>query len=167
MPRNLGGRLPGQTWTRSSADCDLSQMRLVGRTSRPARRRQAVPRSAARGHLSARLIGASVAALLLVAAVGVASGLPLLVMRPSPEPAADQAFADLPTPLPTENPTPAAAPTAEPTAAGPTAVSTAAAPTAVSTAAAPTAKPTAAAGPPRGAVALTFDAGADRGYAQD
>ncbi|HTD80019.1 MAG TPA: polysaccharide deacetylase family protein, partial [Chloroflexota bacterium] len=65
---------------------------------------------------------------------------------------------DLPTPSPTENPTPAAAPTAEPTAAGPTAVSTAAA---------PTAKPTAAAGPPRGAVALTFDAGADRGYAQD
>ena len=123
-----------------------------------ARRQQAVPLSAARRQLSARLIGAGVAALLLVAAAGVASGLALLVVRPSPEPAADQAFADLPTPSPTENPTPAAAPTAEPTAAGPTAVSTAAA---------PTAKPTAAAGPPRGAVALTFDAGADRGYAQD
>ena len=119
-----------------------------------ARRQQAVPRSAARGHLSARLIGASVAALLLVAAAGVASGLPLLVMRPSPEPAADQAFADLPTPSPTQSPTPATAPTA-------------AALTTVPTAAAPTALPTAAAGPPRGAVALTFDAGADRGYAQD
>ena len=119
-----------------------------------ARRQQAVPLSAARRQLSARLIGAGVAALLLVAAAGVASGLALLVVRPSPEPAADQAFADLPTPSPSQNATPATAPTA-------------AAPTAVPTAAAPTALPTAAAGPPRGAVALTFDAGADRGYAQD
>jgi peptidoglycan-N-acetylglucosamine deacetylase len=113
-----------------------------------------VPRLAARWHASARLIGAGVAALLLVAAAGVASGLALLVVRPSPEPAADQAFADLQTPSPTQNATPATAPTA-------------AAPTAMPTAAAPTASPTAAAGPPRGAVALTFDAGADRGYAQD
>jgi peptidoglycan/xylan/chitin deacetylase (PgdA/CDA1 family) len=113
-----------------------------------------VPLSAARRQLSARLIGAGVAALLLVAATGVASGLALLGVRPSPEPAADQAFADLPTPSPTQSPTPATAPTA-------------AALTAVPTAAAPTAPPTAAAGPPRGAVALTFDAGADRGYAQD
>ena len=110
--------------------------------------------SAARRQLSARLIGAGVAALLLVAATGVASGLALLVVRPSPEPAADQAFADLQTPSTTQNATPATAPTA-------------AAPTTVPTAAAPTALPTAAAGPPRGAVALTFDAGADRGYAQD
>ena len=119
-----------------------------------ARRQQAVPLSAARRQLSARLIGAGVAALLLVAAAGVASGLALLVVRPSPEPAADQAFADLQTPSTTQNATPATAPTA-------------AAPTTVPTAAAPTALPTAAAGPPRGAVALTFDAGADRGYAQD
>jgi peptidoglycan/xylan/chitin deacetylase (PgdA/CDA1 family) len=122
-----------------------------------------VPLSAARRQLSARLIGAGVAALLLVAAAGVASGLALLVVRPSPEPAADQAFADLQTPSPSQNAT-AATP---PTAAAPTAVPTAAAPTAVPTAAAPTALPTAAASPPRGAVALTFDAGADRGYAQD
>ena len=119
-----------------------------------ARRQQAVPLSAARRQLSARLIGAGVAALLLVAAAGVASGLALLVVRPSPEPTADQAFADLQTPSTTQNATPATAPTA-------------AAPTTVPTAAAPTALPTAAAGPPRGAVALTFDAGADRGYAQD
>src|SRR5947209_10969827 len=38
MPRNLGGRLLRQTWTRSSPDCDLSQTRLVGRTSRRAAR---------------------------------------------------------------------------------------------------------------------------------
>src|SRR5438874_1216559 len=83
-----------------------------------------------RRQLSARLIGAGVAALLLVAAAGVASGLALLVVRPSPEPAADQAFADLPTSSPTQSPTPATAPTA----AALTVVPTAAAPTALPTA---------------------------------
>jgi peptidoglycan-N-acetylglucosamine deacetylase len=107
-----------------------------------------VPRSAARRYVSVTVIGASIAALLLVAAVGAALVLPLMAVQPSPEPPpADQAFADLPTPSPTDNPIPTA--------------------TVAPVAVAPTAVPTAAAVPLKGAIALTFDAGADRGYAQD
>ena len=117
----------------------------------------------ARNNVPVKVIGAGIAALLLVAAMGVAVLLPRLTLRPSPTPvadsavanlpppAADNAFASLPTPPTPDNPAPTA--TAKPSPTRP--------------AVAPTGVPTATAAPLRGVIALTFDAGADRGYAED
>jgi peptidoglycan-N-acetylglucosamine deacetylase len=106
---------------------------------------------AAREHVSAKLIGATIAAVLLVAATAAAVLLPRLAVGPNPTPAADRAFANLPPPSATDSSTPVA--TVGPTATPP--------------AAAPTLAPTATPRPLKGVVALTFDAGADRGYAED
>ena len=110
-----------------------------------------MPLLAARTDVSAKVIGASIAAVLLVAVTGVVILLPRLAVGPSPTSAADRAFANLPAPWATDNPAPVAT----------------AGPTAPPRALAPTAAPTAAARPLKGVVALTFDAGADRGYAED
>jgi len=121
-------------------------------TRRPgARRQQAVPLRAARKDVSAQMIGAGIAALLLVGVTGVASLFLGLAVRPSPTSPADRAFVNLPAPSATDTLTPVA-----------TAV-----PTAAPRAIIPTVAPTTAARPLKGVVALTFDAGADRGYAED
>jgi peptidoglycan/xylan/chitin deacetylase (PgdA/CDA1 family) len=126
-----------------------------------------VPLLAARTDVSAKVIGASIAAVLLVAVTGVVILLPRLAVGPSPTSAADRAFANLPAPWATEaTDIPALVATAGPTAT-PAAVAVTVAPTAPPRAVAPAAAPTAAARPLKGVVALTFDAGADRGYAED
>jgi peptidoglycan-N-acetylglucosamine deacetylase len=108
--------------------------------------------------------GASIAALLLVAVTGVALGLPRLAVGPSPTSPADQAFTNLPAPSATDTPAPVA--TAGATGTAPADAATVA-PTATPRAVAPPVAPTTAARPLKGVVALTFDAGADRGYAED
>jgi peptidoglycan-N-acetylglucosamine deacetylase len=123
-----------------------------------------VPLLAPRKDVSATAIGASIAAVLLVALTGVAMLLPRLAVGPSPTSAADRAFANLPAPRATD--VPAAVATTGPTAT-PVAVAPTVAPAATPRAIAPAVAPTAAARPLNGVVALTFDAGADRGYAED
>ena len=131
-------------------------------TGRPraARRQQAVPLRAARQHSSTKVIGASVAGVLLVVLAGVAMLLSRPETSPTPSAAMDRAFADLAAPRATDMPAMVATDT-------PPAVVPTVAPTAVPRAIAPTATPGAAAPPLTGVVALTFDAGADRGYAED
>src|SRR5919199_879746 len=72
------------------------------RRPRAARRQQAVPLLAARKDVSAQVVGASIAAVLLVAVTGVASVLPRLAVGPSTTSAVDRAFANLPAPWATE-----------------------------------------------------------------
>ena len=118
-----------------------------------------MPLRAVRKHVSAKVIGASLTAVLIVAVAGVAPLLPRLAVNPSPAAPADLAFADLPASSATDTPAPVATATLQ-------AAALTVMPTATLGAMAPAA-PTAAPRPLKGIVALTFDAGADRGYAED